>query len=112
MFTWAVFSVGWLSSIFPTESAVQGVSQDSSTQQTPAESNQQNQLLTMLATKLGSATRKPSMNVTAAPKRVKYDDYQIWRLMPSTQAHVEYLREVKETNEYAKLLWLKGPAMR
>lgn len=103
--------LGWLSSLFHTENSVDGVS-GSSTQQTPIESSQHNQLLSMLATKLASGTRKPSINVTSVPRRVKYEDYQIWRLMPSTQAHVEYLREVKETNEYSKLLWLKGPAMR
>lgn len=66
----------------------------------------------MLTTKIKEIRKPPSVNRTSVLKRVKYEDYQIWRLLPSTQAHVDYLRELKESNEYEKLLWLKGPAMR
>lgn len=93
-------------SIFQAESSAEATTAQPST-------DMKNQLFSMLATKL-DGIRKPStaVNRTAALKRVKYDDYQIWRMLPSTQAHVDYLRELKESNDYEKLLWLKGPAMR
>lgn len=53
-----------------------------------------------------------TMNRTGSLKRVKYDDYQIWRIVPSTQAHLEFLREYKESEDSQNVLWLKGPAMR
>lgn len=53
-----------------------------------------------------------NMNRTTVLKRVKYDDYQIWRIMPSTQAQLEFLREYKQSDEYENVLWLKGPSMR
>lgn len=45
-------------------------------------------------------------------KRVNYDDYQIWRVLPSTHQHLEYLREYKESDSSERVLWLKGPSMR
>lgn len=53
-----------------------------------------------------------TMNRTGALKRMKYDDYQIWRIVPSTHAHLEFLREFKESDDSQNVLWLKGPAMR
>lgn len=53
-----------------------------------------------------------TMNRTGALKRMKYDDYQIWRIVPSTHAQLEFLREFKESDDSQNVLWLKGPAMR
>lgn len=60
------------------------------------------------------AMKRPTytVNKTQGPRRVKYDDYQVWRVMPSTQAHLEYLIEYKESDDSEKVHWLKGPAMR
>lgn len=57
-------------------------------------------------------TPSNSMNRTNVSRRVKYDDYQIWRITPSTQAHLEFLRESKDVGEFENVRWLKGPAMR
>lgn len=53
-----------------------------------------------------------TVNRTTGSKRVKYDDYQIWRITPSTLAQLEFLKEYKESDEHENVLWLKGPAMR
>lgn len=53
-----------------------------------------------------------TMNRTSVLRRMKYDDYQIWRIVPSTHAQLEFLREYKESDEHQNVLWLKGPAMR
>lgn len=53
-----------------------------------------------------------TVNRTTGSKRVKYDDYQIWRITPSTLAQLEFLKEYKESDGHENVLWLKGPAMR
>lgn len=53
-----------------------------------------------------------TVNRTTGSKRVKYNDFQIWRITPSTLAHLEFLKEYKESDEHENVLWLKGPAMR
>lgn len=44
--------------------------------------------------------------------RVSYDNYQIWRVIPSTQGHLEFLRDYKDFDDSEQVLWLKGPSMR
>lgn len=70
------------------------------------------QWLTMLASHMATTTAKPSHMKTETPKRVKYDNYQVWRVTPSTQAHVDFLREYKSSSDGERIRWLKGPAMR
>lgn len=70
------------------------------------------QWLSMLASHMATTTAKPPRMKVETPIRVKYDDYQVWRVMPSTQAHVDFLREYKTSSDGEKIHWLKGPAMR
>lgn len=65
-----------------------------------------------LATMQSPSSTASTMNRTHVLKRVKYDDYQIWRIVPSTQAQLEFLREYKESDESENVMWLKGPSMR
>lgn len=58
------------------------------------------------------APTAPPANRTHVLRRVKYDDYQILRLIPATNAQLEFLREYKESEDGEKVQWLKGPAMR
>lgn len=106
-------SAGWFSNLFTnteTSTKVETIN-EVTTLKPSTTTSPTNQLLAMLATQMTSI-RRPSMNKTSIQKRVKYDDFQIWRLMPSTQAHLEYLREFKKSDEFGNIHWLKGPAMR
>lgn len=107
--------VGWFSGLFGGETTTKAPSVTTTTLspllpiglnglQSPA------QWLTMLAHHI--ATTKPPPIKKETPKRAKYDDYQVWRVAPSTQAHVDYLREYKASSDGEKIHWLKGPAMR
>lgn len=80
------------------------------TTQSPLQSP--HQWLTMLANHMATTTAKPPRTKIETPKRAKYDDYQVWRVIPSTQAHVDFLREYKMSSDGEKIHWLKGPAMR
>lgn len=73
--------------------------------------NNPQQWLAMIASHMAATTKSPNVQ-EEIPKRVKYDDYQVWRVIPSTQAHLEYLREYKASADGKKIHWLKGPAMR
>lgn len=108
-----VLTGGWFSNLFTNTEASTKVEAiiEVTTLKPSTTISPQNQLLAMLATQMTSI-RRPSMNRTSIQKRVKYDDFQIWRLMPSTQAHLEYLREFKRSDEFGNIHWLKGPAMR
>lgn len=70
------------------------------------------QWLNLLASHMATTTVKPPRMKTETPKRVKYDDYQVWRVTPSTQAHVDFLREYKMSSDGERIHWLKGPSMR
>lgn len=69
-------------------------------------------LTAQMATMNTLTSTSSTMNRTTVLKRVKYDDYQVWRIMPSTHAHLEFLREYKQSDENEHMLWLKGPSMR
>lgn len=81
---------------------------------TPETVDKKQQWLTMIANQIQAMkpTLSPNLNQTYVPKRAKYDNYQIWRVLPSTQAHLDYLVEYKESDDEEKVHWLKGPAMR
>lgn len=112
-----MINVGWFSNLFSngvttttttvTPEPVQVTTEKSSTLDSK-------KWLDMLASHLATmqSPTPSTMNRTSVLKRVKYDDYQIWRIMPSTQAQLEFLREYKESDEYENVLWLKGPSMR
>lgn len=59
-----------------------------------------------------------SSTTTARPglgkidKRRKYDNYQLWRIVPATMEQVSFLTEYRSTAEGAKLQWWKGPTLR
>lgn len=65
-----------------------------------------------MATMQSPSAPTSTLNRTNVLKRVRYDDYQIWRIIPSTLAQLEFLKEYKESDEHENVLWLKGPAMR
>lgn len=70
----------------------------------------------MLTSQMASAAAK--IQATAAskgqtgPKRVNYDNYQIWRITPSTAEHLEFLQEYKDNDDRESIVWLKGPSIR
>lgn len=66
----------------------------------------------MLAQHMATTTAKPPRKQKEIPKRIKYEDYQVWRISPSTQAHVDFLRDFKASSDGEKVQWLKGPALR
>lgn len=70
------------------------------------------ELLTAHMATMQTPATATTVNRTNVLRRVKYDDYQIWRIIPSTQAQLEFLREYKNSDENENVLWLKGPAMR
>lgn len=76
--------------------------------------NNPNHWLAVLASHVATTTAKPTIKrpEKEASKRAKYDDYQIWRISPSTNAHLEFLREYKGSSDGGKIQWLKGPSMR
>lgn len=41
-----------------------------------------------------------------------YDGYQMWRILPTTQEHVNILTEYRQNEEDISLIWLKGPSLR
>lgn len=105
----SLFSGGTTTTVKPEPVAV------ASTAATPAVAPDANKWFEMIASHM--ATMNPSstastMNRTQVLKRTKYDDYQIWRITPSTLAHLEFLKEYKQSDEHENVLWLKGPAMR
>lgn len=59
-----------------------------------------------------SAEKRQKESKNTGPKRVVYDDYQIWRITPSTQAHLEFLQEYKSFDYSERIVWLKGPSMK
>lgn len=59
-----------------------------------------------------SAAKKEIQRQNTGPKRVTYDDYQIWRIAPSTPAHLEFLQEYKSFDYSERIVWLKGPSMK
>lgn len=73
-----------------------------------------NEWFAMLAAHMGTMTTPTThpMNRSNVLRRIKYDDYQIWRVTPATQAQLAVLREYKESDEEDKISWLKGPALR
>lgn len=55
---------------------------------------------------------KPVTVITAASTRVHYDNYQLWRVSPSTEMHLQFLENYRDTPRGSKLLWWKGPTLR
>lgn len=71
----------------------------------------------MLTSQMASAAAKIQASAATkkennAPKRVTYDDYQIWRIVPSTTGHLEFLQEYKDSDYGENVAWLKGPSLR
>lgn len=71
----------------------------------------------MLTAQMANAAQKIrasalKRNQDNGPKRVTYDDYQIWRITPSTTTHMEFLSEYKTYDTSEKIVWLKGPSMK
>lgn len=106
----------WFSNLFSSdESTTKATTNDDVSTSKPIISNEKkNEWLAMLAAHMGTMTTPTTQqtNRTNILRRVKYDDYQIWRIIPSTHAQLEFLREYKESDENERVRWLKGPAMR
>lgn len=103
----------WFSGLFGTEKTTKAPPVTTTTMHSPLNALQSpDQWLSILASHMATTTTKPTRMKIETPKRVKYDDYQVWRVMPSTQAHVDFLREYKTGSDGEKIHWLKGPAMR
>lgn len=60
---------------------------------------------------MSTSTKKPPV-VANVPKRVNYHNYQLWRLLPTTETQVQFLMDYRSTVEGAKLQWWKGPTLR
>lgn len=74
-------------------------------------------ILDMLTSQMANAATKIKATAAAknqinVPKRVSYDNYQIWRITPATTEHLQFLQEYKVFDYYEKVQWLKGPSMR
>lgn len=109
------FLSGWFSNLFSsgesvTVTTVKPQTIDATTEQS-SDGKKWLELLTAHMVTMQAPTAS-TMNHTNILKRVKYDDYQILRLIPSTHAQLEFLREYKETADGENVHWLKGPAMR
>ncbi|XP_031627143.1 uncharacterized protein LOC116343295 isoform X2 [Contarinia nasturtii] len=101
----------WFSNLFSKGDSTTTVKPEATTQSTDGKKWIE-MLSAHMATMQTPSSQSSSMNRTNVLRRVKYDDYQIWRVTPSTQAHLEFLRESKDTGEFENVRWLKGPAMR
>lgn len=55
-----------------------------------------------------AATSKPKVKL----RRRKYDDYELWRLLPKSKDDVNTIEEFKMSPEGAKFHWMKGPSSR
>lgn len=44
--------------------------------------------------------------------KITYDNYQVWRLMPSTDEHLRFLKEYRLSADGERLQWWKGPTLR
>lgn len=71
----------------------------------------------MLTSQMASAATKIQAHAAAknhkyVPKRVNYDNYQIWRITPSTTDHLQFLLDYKASDYSEQILWLKGPSLR
>lgn len=74
-------------------------------------------ILDMLTSQMANAATKiqasaAAKNQNTGPKRVNYDNYQIWRITPSTTEHLQFLQEYKDSDYSESVLWLKGPSMK
>lgn len=68
--------------------------------------------LGILAQHLASTTTRKPTTEAAASKRISYDRYQMWRILPSSEVQVEFLEDYRSTPEGSKLQWWKGPTLR
>lgn len=71
----------------------------------------------MLTSQMASAAAKiqataASKSQNTGPRRINYENCQIWRISPSTTGHLEFLQEYKDSDYSEKVLWLKGPSLR
>lgn len=113
----AFLTKDWFSGLFLTETTTT-VKPDpvEVTTEKPANSLDAKKWFEMIAAHMATMQSPPAststLNRTNVLKRVRYDDYQIWRIIPSTLAQLEFLKEYKESDEHENVLWLKGPAMR
>lgn len=109
-------SSNWFSHLFFSgETTTKATDINEVTTKKPFISNEKkHEWLAMLATHMQAMTTPTThhMNHTNTLKRVNYRDYQLWRILPATNAQLEFLREYKESDENEKVMWLKGPAMR
>lgn len=77
-----------------------------------------NPLIQALATRMTTrGTTSTSSTTTATsrpevPRRINYDNYQIWRLKPQDEAQVRALEDFKKAEDGVKMQWLKGPSLR
>lgn len=104
----------WFSSLFYGSETTTIKFDDISTKASIISNDKKNEWFAMLAAHMGTMTTPTThtMNRTNVLRRIKYDDYQIWRVTLSTQAQLAVLREYNDSYEEEKILWLKGPAMR
>lgn len=59
-----------------------------------------------------STTIKPDIANDYALRRKRYNNHQLWRLLPSTESQIRFLEEYRLSPEGAKLQWWKGPTLR
>lgn len=67
----------------------------------------------ILSNHMATTEKSPStddVNRPGVPRRKSYNNYQLWRLSPKTDAQVDYLREYKYSSDGEKIQWWKGPS--
>lgn len=45
-------------------------------------------------------------------RKKRYNNHQLWRLLPSTESQVNFLETYRSSPEGAMLQWWKGPTLR
>lgn len=59
-----------------------------------------------------STTVQPNIGNDYSLRRKRYNNHQLWRLLPSTESQIRFLEEYRLSPEGAKLQWWKGPTLR
>lgn len=123
---------GWIAGLFGLDSPTTTTTTTSTTTHSPPTTTQQNflsivnplqspqQWLTFLAGHMATSTSNQASSgqqttSTDKPEKARsknYSNFQLWRLIPSDQNQLNYLREYKESSDSERIHWLKGPAMR
>lgn len=68
--------------------------------------------MSILAHHLATTASPTSSPISAAPEKMTYTNYQLWRLHPHSESELNFLTEYRDTAEGSALQWWRGPTMR